>query len=243
MKKHNTSTKIISFLNYKDILIILGSWYFMAAILLITRELTLEHSLLTHIFHFLFIVSGRFIYFSLMIFYLTSIYPVEFHHLGLNFHDFKKQLALGLSKTIALLILVLVFLNVPLSYADDIDIHAIYNIVGPESFISSLIPFLLIFFCCIFISLSEQFILNVVIFELFKYTIFNTFISVILTALLYSMIIANLTPSRILINFIAAIISILLYQRKHSIIPSTLFMAGYYSIYIAYVYGWSFIRF
>ena len=235
--------KLIYYLNYKDILIILGSWYLMGAVLLITRELTLNHILLTDIFHFLFVVSGRFIYFSLVIFYLTSFYSVEFNHLGLKLYNLKEQLTIGLSKTIVLFILVLTLINIPLSYAEDFNLTALFMVIGPDSFISSLLPFTLLFFCCIFISLSEQFILNVVIFELFKSTLFNSFISLILSALLYSLILTNFTPSRILINFIAALISILLYSRRKSIITSSLFMASYYSIYIAYIYGWNFIKF
>ncbi len=243
MKENEYTEKLIKYLNYKDILIILGTWYLTAIIILITRELTLEHIILTNIFHFLFVISGRFIYFSLIIFYLNSLYPVEFKDLGLKLSNIKNQLKFSLPKIILLFIMALLLINIPLSYASDINFSPLFKITGPESLIYSLIPYALLLVSCLFISLSEQFILNVVIFELFRNTLFNYFISLVLSALFYSIIITSLTPSRILVNFIAATISILLYSREDSIIPSSLFMAAYYSTYIAYIYGWSFIKF
>ncbi len=243
MKKKEQTEKLIKYLNYKDILIILGTWYFTALIILIARQLTLEHLILTNIFHFLFIVSGRFIYFSLIIFYLNSLYPIEFKDLGLKLSNLKRQFKTSFPKIVLLFIMSLLLINIPLSYAPDINFSALFKITGPDTLLYSLIPYTLLLISCLFISLSEQFILNVVIFELFNYTLFNYFFSLILSALFYSIIISSLTPSRILVNFIAAIISILLYSREDSIIPSSLFMAAYYSIYITYIYGWEFIKF
>jgi len=61
--KKNENNKLISYLNYKDFLIIFGLWYFMAGI-------SFNNTRLTEIFHFLFILTGRFIYLALIIFYL-----------------------------------------------------------------------------------------------------------------------------------------------------------------------------
>lgn len=243
LSEEKRKLKLIEYLNYKDILIILASWYLMIIVLLITKELDLGHRLVTDIFHFLFILSGRFICFSLLVFYLTSLYPIEFKDLGLNFSGFKKGLISSFSIILLLVVLVIALINIPLSFMVDIEFSPLIMVIGPDAFISSILPFTLIFIACLFISLSEQFILNVIIFELFNYTLLNRLISFILSSLIYSVIIVELIPNRIILNTLVAMISILLYQKKRSIIPATIFMAAYYSSYITYIYGWEFIRF
>lgn len=235
--------KLIEYLNYKDILIILFSWYLMIISILITKELDLNHEFLTDLFHFLFVICGRFILFSLLIFYLTSLYPVEFKDLGLKFREFKKGILPGLSGVILLFILVITFINIPLNDDFTGDFSPLIRINEIDSFVTSLLPFILLFMASIFISLSEQFILNVIIFELFSYTLFPKFFSFILTSLLYSVILIELRPERILMNTLVAMICLLLYWRRESIIPPTIFMASYYALYITYIYGLDFIRF
>ncbi|MFI5359215.1 MAG: type II CAAX prenyl endopeptidase Rce1 family protein [Halanaerobiales bacterium] len=235
--------RLIEYLNYKDILIILFSWYLMIIGILITKELDLKHEFLTELFHFLFIISGRFILFSLLMFYLTSLYPIEFKDLGLDFRQFRKGIFPSLSGAVILFILVIVFINIPLSYNFTENFSPLLKINELDNIVTSLFPFTLIFTASIFISLSEQFIINVIIFELFHYTLFNRLISFILSALLYSVLLVEFRPERILLNTLVAMICLLLYWRKGSIIPSTLFMAAYYAIYISYIYGFSFIRF
>ena len=68
MTEKEERKRLIEYLNYKDILIILFSWYLMIIGILITKELDLKHEFLTELFHFLFVISGRFILFSLLIF-------------------------------------------------------------------------------------------------------------------------------------------------------------------------------
>lgn len=235
--------KLIDYLNYKDILIILGAWYLTAVIILITKEIQFQYPLLTNIFHFLFIISGRFIFFTLVSLYLTSLYSVDFETLGLNCKKFMSQFKDSMSKIGLLFILVLVFINIPASFLAGIEFFPLYKITGPESLISSLFPFLLVFTACLFISLSEQFILNIVIFELFRYTHINRLFSLVFSSLIYSIILVELQPGRILLNTLVALISILLYKKKDSIIPASIFTAAYYSIYITYIYGFQFIRF
>ncbi|HHU92646.1 MAG TPA: hypothetical protein GXZ20_05865 [Halanaerobiaceae bacterium] len=235
--------KLIQYLNYKDILIILGSWYLMALGILISKELDLKHELLTALFHYLFTISGRFILFSLLVFYLTSLYPVEFKDLGLDFREFKKGIFPALSGGILLFILVIVFINMPLSLHPAGKFAGLLKINDLDSFLTSLLPFSLFLLASIFISLSEQFILNVILFDLFNYTLFNKFFSLLLAALLYSVLLLEFRPERILMNTLVALICILLYWRRESIIPPVIFMATYYALYISYVYGLDFIRF
>lgn len=235
--------KLITYLNYKDILIIIGLWFFMAAIILISKELTLNHLLLTEIFHFLFITCGRFFYLSLTIFYLSSLYPVNFNQLGFKLSPFKEHLTSGMSKVFVLLVITLILINIRLSFVDESLIQPLFKITGPRSFMIAMPPFILIFSGSILIAFAEQFILNVIIYELFNNTLFNNLLSTILTALFYSIIILNLEPTRILMSFIAALISLILYKKKNSLIPASLFIAGYYSIMVCFVYGWEFIYF
>ncbi|MFW6389733.1 MAG: hypothetical protein ACOCZT_01335 [Halanaerobiales bacterium] len=243
MNKNMEFKKIINYLNYKDILIILFLWYFMAAIILIFKELSFDIKYITSFFHFLFIVSGRFIFFGIVMIYLSSLYPVDFKQLGINFSNTKSQILSNFSKILFLLVILIIIINMPLSYKNEQAINSLFNVTGPDSLISLLIPFFLIFFASFFISISEQFFINVIIFELFNNTLFNFIISLILTALFYSIILLNFIPSRIFINFIVAIISILIYRKDDSIIGSSIFMAGYYASYISFVYGWDFIMF
>lgn len=235
--------KLVEHLDYKDILIILGAWYLTIIIILITKEIQFKYPLFTDIFHFLFITSGRFIFFALVTFYLISLYPVGFDILGLNFRSFINQFKYSMPRIGLLLILVLVFINIPASFLRDIEFSPLYRITGPEPLISSLIPLLLIFAGCLFISLSEQFILNIVFYELFRYTHFNRFFSLLFSSLLYSIILVEVNPGRIFLNTLAAMISILLYKKRDSIITSSLFIAAYYSIYITYIYGFEYISF
>ncbi|MFW5991832.1 MAG: type II CAAX prenyl endopeptidase Rce1 family protein [Halanaerobiaceae bacterium] len=241
--EEQSSKKLITYLNYKDIIIILGFWFFMAAIILIAKNLELKHLLLTSIFHFLFILCGRFFFLAIIIFYLTSLYPVNFKQMGIKLTPLREQIIYGFSKVLLLLTATLFIINIRLSFKENIVFTPLYEIKGPEYFMAALPPFLLVLSGAVFIALSEQFILNSIIYELFKNTLFNKLLSTILSALFYSVLIISFTPSRILMNFIAALISLLLYQRKNSLFPPTLFMAGYYTIMIFFVYGWRFMNF
>ncbi|MDI3546805.1 MAG: hypothetical protein PWR10_457 [Halanaerobiales bacterium] len=234
---------VISYLNYKDILIILGLWYFMAAFNILAKEIKFDYTLLTNIFHFLFILTGRFIYLALVIFYLTSLYPISFKDLGINFSNFKRQILLSFSLVFCLLISVILLINIPLSFIDKTGFTPLYRINNPEVFINSLIPLALLFLANLLTGFSELFLLTNFVLELFNYTIFNRLISVLLASLFYSVILLHFSPSRILVNFIIALISLFLYLKTDSLIISSFFMAGYYSIYIFYIYGWGFIRF
>ncbi|MFW6306309.1 MAG: hypothetical protein ACOC1N_02875 [Bacillota bacterium] len=234
---------LISYVNYKDILIVLAAWYIMALIILITRELNLKHNILTGIFHFLFIVSGRFIFLAAVLFYFNSLYSISFHELGFKFKSFFSNISKTSSLFFLLFALTILLINTPLSFMENSNFSPLFKIVGPNSFVTSLFPFLLLYIGCYVVGLAEQFLLNIVIFELFNNTIFNFVISLILAGLFYSIIIMNLDPAKILINFIAAIISIIIYNRNKSIIYSTIFTAGYYACFISYIYGWEFLRF
>lgn len=236
-------SELINKLNYKDIIIILGLWYLMAILHLILKEITFQSFLLSELFHFLFILSGRLIYLAVVIFYLTYFYPVGFPELGFNFSYLKQQLLTGLSLLIFLFSIVLLLVNIPLSYSMPEKFSPLFYLLTPEDFIRSLLPLFLIFLTCIIISLSEQFLLNKIIYELFHFTIFNRFMARLLAALVYSVLIFDFSPPRIMINLLIASIAIILYLRYNSLLASALFMGGYYALYIVYIYGWDLLKY
>jgi hypothetical protein len=141
------------------------------------------------------------------------------------------------------MLMVLFLINIPLSFAPEGDFSPLFIIQEPEDFINSLLPLLFLFSGFLIIALSEQLLLSCIVYELFKNTLFSKLISLILTSLFYSIILLNFEPGRILINTIVAFISLLLYSKNRSILAPSIFLAGYYSLYIVYIYGWDFIKF
>jgi hypothetical protein len=241
--KKNKKNKLISYLNYKDFLIIFGLWYFMAGFNTMTTEISFNNTRLTEIFHFLFILTGRFIYLALIIFYLISLYPVSFKEIGFNLRNMKDQFLKVISPLICLLLFVIILINIPLSFSKHPGFVPLYYIDNPQVFINSLLPFSLFFIANLFIALSELFLLTNFVFNLFKYIISNQTLSLLMSSLIYSVILLHFTPGRILINLLIALITLYLYLKTDSLFISSLFLAGYYSIYIVYIYGWSYIRF
>lgn len=235
---------VIKHLNYKDILIIIGFWYFLAAFGFLVEELTFMQALFfTDFFHYLFVLAARFIYFALILLYLTSLYPISFSDLKIRFSNLKKQLSFTFILVFTLLITVLILINIPLSFKNLQGVfRPLYQTTNPELFINSLLPFFLLFLANMVLALSEQLILANIVCKLFS-LYFNKFLTLILSSFFYSILLLHFDPLHILINFIIAFIALFLFLKLDSLISSSLFVAAYYSIYITYIYGWSYIRF
>ncbi len=245
MKKQIDTERIINNINYKDILIILGTWYFMIAINYLTTKFNFDYlPFFNGFLHFLFITSGRFIYLALFIFYHISLYSASFKEIGLKFYKTRQQLLTAILLLSVLFVFVIVFINIPLSFQTNTgNFTPLYRIENPEILIKSFMPLLLLFVFNIIIALSELIILIVIIFELFNYKL-NSYISLVLSALFYSVLMLEFLPEQIFINFITAIICIFAYiKTSGSLFISALFLAGFNALYILYIYGWSFIRF
>ena len=232
-------------LNYKDILIVFFLWYFMASVIMMAKDFIFINSpILSDLFHYFFVLAGRFIFIAIITFYFISLYSYNFKELGLSFklsfNEFMKIITL-----ISVLFFLLLFLvNIPLSYNSiSENFRPLYKIYKVEDLIKSLIPLLILIGSALIIAIAEQFLLNCITFELFSYK-FNNYIALILASLFYSIILLDFKPGAILMNFLLGIISIFLYIKsdKNIYIPS-LFLASYYAIYIFYVYGFSYIRF
>ena len=239
------SKNLIKKINYKDIIIVFGTWYFIAIFNFLIGEVNIKYTPnLSGFLHFSFIFTGRFLFLGLIIFYFISIHSVTFSELGLSFFKLKKQIHLTIYFLSFFLIIILLFINIPLSFNSLSDkFHPLFKINSPGNFVKSIIPLLLLFIPNMVIALSEQFILNNIVFELFNLKI-NTIISVILSSLFYSIIVFTFSPSQILINCIIALISIYLYLKANrSLYLPTFIMSIYYSLYIGYIYGWGYLKF
>lgn len=239
----NDNKGLISYISYKDILIILGIWYLMLSLNMVSKGVNLDYTVLNNFFHFLFIISGRFLSFSFIVFYITSLYPISFADLGIHLKNPLKQLRISSSTSIALIILVILFINIPLTLTVEKAFSPLIKVNSPEVFVTSILPLLLLIIANLVIALSEQLILVNIFYKLFSRTLFNKFISIVMSSLLYSFLLLNFDPGRILINFLAASISLFIYSKTESILTSSFFIASYYSIYIIYIFGWNYIGF
>ncbi|MFW6381466.1 MAG: hypothetical protein ACOCZ3_02875 [Bacillota bacterium] len=241
----NTTRFPINKLNYKDIIIILGLWYIMALINVLTGSFSLNYTpVLTGFFHHLFIFAGRFLFLGLVIFYLISLYPVTFPELGLKVKYITSQIMTGIILGLGLLLAVLLFINIPLSFNPLTEkFQPLYQLTGPDNFINSMLPFIILFTLNLVLSLSEQLLLNNILFNGLQCKLPNLMAG-LLAALAYSGLLCTFTTQRVIINFIIAIISIYLYTRAgYSLILPSIFMSFYYTTYILYVYGWNYLKF
>jgi len=234
---------LINYINYKDVIIIFSFWYLILFFTSMTRNISFSVPILTSIFHFLFFISGRFIFIGITVFYLSSLYPVSFSELGLVSRNKKKSFFNGLSIGLVLMLMVLFLINIPLSFSPEGYFSPLFFIKIPEDFIASLIPLILLFFGFLIIALGEQLLLSAIVFELFRNTLFTRLISLILSSLFYSVILLTFQPERILINLIVAFIALRLYLKNRSIISSAIFTASYYSLYITYIFGWEYLKY
>lgn len=242
---YKKSKNYIKRLNYKDLLIIFGIWYFIMLFNYLINDFNLPYTPnLTGALHFSFLFTGRCLFLGLITFYLVSLYSVTFSDLGLKLSNFKSQISTWIYLVIFLLSAILIFINIPLSYNSlSTEFLPVYKIKSVENFIKSLLPLIIIFIPGSVIALSEQFILNSIVFEIFNFKI-PSIIAIIFSSLFYSVVILTFSPGKILINFIIAFISIYLYIRSNrSLLLSTLFMATYYTLYISYIYGWKYLFF
>ena len=244
MSEQSTNT-FIQKLNYKDILIIFGIWYFIATFNFLMGKIVFKYTpQLTGLIHFSFVFCGRFLYLALILFYLISFHSVSFTELGLSFSNIKQQLFPGFYLITFFGAVALILINLPLSFQTlSSKFDPLYQITNPGHFINSLLPLILIFIPSLIIALSEQLILDNIIYEMFNLKI-NSTIAAILASLFYSFFLLTFDPGQILINCFIAAISIYLYIRVNgSLYLPTFFMASYYTIYICYIYGWDFIKF
>jgi membrane protease YdiL (CAAX protease family) len=239
--QNEKNENLISKLNYKDIIIILGLWYFMATLNFLLGEF--NFTILSDLFHYLFILSGRLIFIAIMFFYLSSLYTIKLSNLGINFNNIKNQFLPGLFLLFALSLTVLFFINIPLSINNsNANFNPLYRINSPEILIKSIFPFIIFLIANLIIALSETILIISIIYKVFAYHI-NLYIATVLSCLFYSIVLIEFTSSQIILNFILAFILIYLYNKTNSIILPTLFLASYYSVYILYIYGWKLLVF
>jgi len=237
--------KFIKKFNYKDILIIFFSWFIIVSLIYIIKDQPLEHApFFSGLINYLFVFSGRFLYLALIILYLISLYTISFTELGLKPNNFKKELYTGIYLSLFLLLFILIFINLPLSFQNiNSSFNPLFEITNVQRLILSLLFLLLLLIPNTIIALSEQFILNNIVFELFNFKL-NTISAVILSCFFYSFFMLTFTPQKILINFIIALISIYLYLKTEgSLYLPTFFLAFNYSINICFIYGWDYLQF
>lgn len=238
-----TKIKWINKINYKDVIIIYTLWFFT---LLFNRFFDLASFIqvpnLSDFFNFLFVFAARLIFLSLIFLYFIFLYDISFKELGISFSSFMKKLFPIIIYLMILLTLVLIFVNIPLSLNDfSRNFKPLYEVKQIQVLVQSIFPVLILFPLFFIIALSEQFMLNLFVYEIFKSRI-PKFISKIFSALFFSFLIYQLQPDKIIIYFFFALISVILYERadKSILIPS-FFGAGFYLIFAFYIYGWNFI--
>ncbi len=232
--------KFITNFNYKDIIIIFSCWYFIKTFYHLAATISFRYTPnLTGYFRLLIMSTGHLIFLGLIIFYLVSFYNPVFSEIGLKTKKIKKQLIPSLTILSFFWVVLLFFINIPLSFQQlTADFNPLYKITNPEILIYSLFFLLLLFIPVFIISLSEQFMLNSMIFELFDY-VFPTIFAVLLSSFFYSILLLEFKPQFILINLLIGCISIFLYLKsRRSLFMPTIFKTVFYSFYICYVYGW-----
>ncbi|MFW6237647.1 MAG: type II CAAX prenyl endopeptidase Rce1 family protein [Halanaerobiales bacterium] len=230
-------------IDYKDILILLGLWYFIFLANILLRQFAFAHSpFLTDLFQHLFLVAGRFLYATLFIFYLVYFYAITYCELGFKFFPLKPKLKAAVFTLLPLATGAILLINIPLSFnALSPDFQPLYRLESPEIFINSLFPLTLLFFSNIIVAGSEQLILNTLLFSCLKSRI-SVFLATAVSSLIYALLVPSREVTAILLRFMVGIISIYLYRKaKASIITPTLFQSGFYSLYIVYIYGWTII--
>lgn len=235
--------KWINKINYKDIIIIYTLWFFT---LLFNRFFDLTTFIqvpnLSDFLNFLFVFAARLIFLSLILVYFIFLYDISFKELGISFNSFIKKLFPIIIYLMILLTLVLIFVNIPLSLNEfSSNFKPLYEVKQIQVLVQSIFPILILFPLFLVIALSEQFMLNLFVYEIFKSRL-PKFISKIFSALFFSFLIYQLQPDKIIIYFFFALISVILYERadKSILIPS-FFGAGFYLIFAFYIYGWTFI--
>ena len=230
-------------INYKDIIIIYTLWFFT---LLFNRFFDFASFMqvpdLSGFFDLLFSFAARLIFISLFFLYFVFIYDLSFKELGISFKALTKKLISLLLYIIILLSLVLFFINVPMSMENISRIFKpLYEIADMETFVRSILPLAIVFPIFFIIAFSEQLMLNLFVYEIFRYKL-PKFVSKLLSALFFSFLIYKLMPEQIIIYFIFALISTSLYERADkSVLVPAFFGAGFYLIYTFYIYGWNFI--
>jgi len=235
--------KWINRINYKDVIIIYTLWFFT---LLFNRFFDLTSFIqvpnLSEFFNFLFVFAARLIFLSLIFLYFIFLYDLTFKDLGIYFSSLIKKIFPIIIYLLILLTLVLIFVNIPLTLNDfSNNFKPLYEVKQIQVFVQSIFPIAILFPLFFIIALSEQFMLNLFVYEIFKSRL-PKFISKLFSALFFSFLIYQLQPDKIIIYFFFALISVILYERaEKSILIPSFFGAGFYLIFAFYIYGWTFI--
>jgi len=237
--------KFIKQFNYKDIFIIFISWFIIISLVYMLKDQPLKHTpFFSGLINYLFIFSGRFLYLALIILYLISLYVISFKELGLKPYNLKKELYTGIYLGFFLFLFILIFINLPLSFQNiNSNFNPLFEVKDVQSLIIGLLFLCLLFIFSSIIALSEQFILNNIVFELFNFKL-SIIPAIILSCFFYSFFMLTFTPQRILINFIIGLISIYLYLKAgRSLYLPSFFLAFHYSVNICFIYGWNYLTF
>ena len=238
-----TNKSYITQFNAKDLIIILAFWYISSALNGAAGEITFQYApWLTGYFRLLFISAGRFLFIALSIYYLITLYQQSFTQLGINIKSLWLHLKTAVVLIFILFLFILVFINLPLSYHDLSDVfNPLYEINDFQLLISSFGTLAFLIVPAFIISFSEQFMLNNIIYKLFRLKLPHL-LSLFLSSLFYSVLMLEFQPQHILINLILAIISIYLFiKSSESLLLPVLFATAFYSFYICYIFGWEFI--
>jgi|AntRauTorcE11897_2_1112592.scaffolds.fasta_scaffold03767_4 hypothetical protein len=238
-----TNNKWITKINYKDIIIIYTLWF---STIVFSQYFNftsfMQISDLGGFFDILFFFAARLIFISLMFLYFVFLYDLSFDQLGVKFKPLVKSLFKLIIYIVIILLLVIFLINIPLNTTNITKtFNPLYEINSVQSFVHSILPLMLVFPLFYIIALSEQFMLNLFVYEVFKFKL-PELLAKFLAALFFSFLIYQLNPGKILIYFFYAIISILIYEKSEkSILVPAFLGAAFYSIYTFYIYGWTFI--
>jgi len=177
-----------------------------------------------------FIIVGRSIFISALLYFSTMIYQLDFRALGVTKYNFFKNLILGLKISFYLLI-GLIIINLITN-----NLNAIFKVKDINSLSKSLSYFVIFFLCYLIPAFSKElFFRGFINYQFSK--LYKPWQAFSLTVLYYSITHFDLRFPVLMINFLIALITTYLYYKSGSLVASTIFQATYKAAVAIYIFS------
>lgn len=208
-------------------------WYlFNFLILFLEQNLAFDLHILDNFYLMSFKIIGRSLFVAFFLYWATMHYDLKFKEMGITFKKFLANLKLGLMISWPLL------LGIIISHLHLNNLNILVTINSLETLSTSLIYFVIIFFCCLIPAFSKEIFFRGFVFGQLKEN-HGYLIAFLLTIIYYILIHLDFRPEIIALHSIVAFITTYLYHKTDSLLASIIFQATYQASLTTFLFSFT----
>lgn len=229
-------------LNYKDVLIIFFIWSFLfITVFYLNSSEFADIIIINNFLAFMLKTIASAVFSAIFYSYFNLIYDFSLKDLGFDFKNFNFSISLSAAFFVIFFISAVLITYTAARANIGGEFNPIYRADSLKVIMSGLPLIIIILISTAVISAAQMFLVNKIIFALFKLK-FPAVIASVLTALFFPIMLLEFRSEKILILFLAVLAANYIYRiSKNNLFPAVLFYTAYLSNYIIFIYGYDFL--